>query len=87
MGSSQLIWPSDFPHEKPWDEFSGDLDSSLAATIYRNDRRRQILLENPCRLYGLSEREVNSLVLNRASENYTTKDTKFTKDSKKETHP
>src|SRR4029453_10633514 len=27
MGTTQLLWPSDFPHEKPWDEFSGDLDA------------------------------------------------------------
>jgi predicted TIM-barrel fold metal-dependent hydrolase len=55
MGSSQLIWPSDFPHEKPWDEFSGDLDKFISRDDLSESITRQILSENPCRLYRLAE--------------------------------
>jgi hypothetical protein len=39
MGSTQLLWPSDFPHEKPWEEFSGDPMPSSDALIYPRRRR------------------------------------------------
>jgi len=60
MGSSQLIWPSDFPHEKPWDEFAGDLDKFIAREDLSESITRQILSENPCRLYGLGENGIRS---------------------------
>jgi predicted TIM-barrel fold metal-dependent hydrolase len=58
MGSSQIIWPSDFPHERPWDEFSGDLDRFIARDDLTERATRQILLDNPCRLYGLKPDEL-----------------------------
>ncbi|MEO6165117.1 MAG: amidohydrolase family protein, partial [Candidatus Binatia bacterium] len=58
MGSSQLIWPSDFPHEKPWDQFSGDLDKFIGRDDLSATTTRQILSENPRRLYGLNESEI-----------------------------
>ncbi|MDH3444892.1 MAG: amidohydrolase, partial [Deltaproteobacteria bacterium] len=56
MGETQLLWPSDFPHEKPWDEFSGDLDQFIRRDDLSESAARHILWENPCRLYGLSEK-------------------------------
>jgi predicted TIM-barrel fold metal-dependent hydrolase len=58
MGSSHIIWPSDFPHERPWDEFSGDLDRFIAREDLTESATRQILLDNPCRLYGLKTEEL-----------------------------
>jgi predicted TIM-barrel fold metal-dependent hydrolase len=58
MGSTQLIWPSDFPHEKPWDQFSGDLDKFIGRDDLSAAATRQILSENPRRLYGLNESEI-----------------------------
>ena len=55
MGSTQLIWPSDFPHEKPWDQFSGDLDKFIGRDDLSEAATRQILSENPRRLYGLGD--------------------------------
>jgi predicted TIM-barrel fold metal-dependent hydrolase len=62
MGSTQLLWPSDFPHEKPWDEFSGDLDKFIGRDDLSANTARQILWENPCRLYGLSETTITANV-------------------------
>jgi hypothetical protein len=60
MGSTQLLWPSDFPHEKPWDEFSGDLDKFIGRDDLSESVARQILWENPCRLYGLSDKTITA---------------------------
>ena len=29
IGAGQLLWASDFPHERPWEEFSGDIDTLI----------------------------------------------------------
>jgi len=60
MGSTQLLWPSDFPHEKPWDEFSGDLDAFIGRDDLTEAAARQILWDNPCRLYGLSKEKLSA---------------------------
>jgi uncharacterized protein len=62
MGGTQLLWPSDFPHEKPWDEFSGNLDAFIGRDDLSANTARQILWENPCRLYGLSEKTITANV-------------------------
>ncbi|HEY7316743.1 MAG TPA: amidohydrolase family protein [Candidatus Binatia bacterium] len=58
MGRTQLLWPSDFPHEKPWDGFSGDLDAFIGRDDLTEATARQILWDNPCRLYGLSKKKL-----------------------------
>jgi predicted TIM-barrel fold metal-dependent hydrolase len=60
MGSTQLLWPSDFPHEKPWDEFSEDLNEFIGRNDLPANIARKILWENPCRLYGLSEKTLTT---------------------------
>ena len=60
MGPTQLLWPSDFPHEKPWDEFSGDLDAFIGRDDLTEATARQILWDNPCRLYGLSKGKLSA---------------------------
>ena len=47
MGGTQLIWPSDFPHEKPWDELSSDLDKFIGRDDLLESTTRQILCDNP----------------------------------------
>jgi predicted TIM-barrel fold metal-dependent hydrolase len=59
MGSTQLLWPSDFPHEKPWEDFSGDLDAFIGRKDLSEATARKILWENPCRLYGLSKEKLS----------------------------
>ncbi|HZU05503.1 MAG TPA: amidohydrolase family protein [Chloroflexota bacterium] len=53
VGGTQLLWASDFPHERAWEAFLGDLDTLLAREDLAESTKRQILLENPCRLYRL----------------------------------
>lgn len=59
MGSTQLLWPSDFPHEKPPEQFSGELDGFIARKDLNEATTRQIVWDNPCRLYGLSKEKIS----------------------------
>ena len=36
IGADQLLWASDFPHERPWEEFAGDIDTLLSRIDCRN---------------------------------------------------
>jgi uncharacterized protein len=54
IGGGQLLWASDFPHERPWHEFSGDIDTLINRTDLPESLPRQILFENPCRFYKFS---------------------------------
>jgi hypothetical protein len=49
-----------FPLEKPWEEFSGDLDEFIGRNDLSEATARQILCENPCRLYGLSKEKLSA---------------------------
>ena len=61
MGGSQLLWPSDFPHERPWAEFAGDLDRFIGRVDLSEATVQQILWQNPCRLYGLEQNEIKAV--------------------------
>lgn len=54
IGGGQLLWASDFPHERPWDEFSGDIDTLVNRQDLPPDLPRKILFENPRNFYRLS---------------------------------
>jgi hypothetical protein len=54
MGAGQLLWASDFPHERPWDEFSGDIDTLVNRKDLPEALPKQILFDNPRRFYKLS---------------------------------
>jgi uncharacterized protein len=51
FGSQKLIWPSDYPHERPREEFFGDLPELFARQDLSDTTRRAILNESPQRLY------------------------------------
>jgi predicted TIM-barrel fold metal-dependent hydrolase len=53
IGGAQILWASDFPHERPWDEFSGDIDTLVNRKDLPESLARKILFDNPCRLYNL----------------------------------
>jgi predicted TIM-barrel fold metal-dependent hydrolase len=54
IGGEQLLWASDFPHERPWDEFSGDIDTLVNRKDLPETLPRKILFENPRRFYKFS---------------------------------
>ena len=53
IGTDQLLWASDFPHERPWDEFAGDIDTLLNREDLPKPLKRNILSDNPRRFYKL----------------------------------
>jgi predicted TIM-barrel fold metal-dependent hydrolase len=53
IGGAQILWASDFPHERPWNEFSGDIDTLVNRKDLPELLPRKILFDNPCRLYNL----------------------------------
>jgi predicted TIM-barrel fold metal-dependent hydrolase len=53
IGADQLLWASDFPHERPWDEFAGDIDTLLNREDLPKSLGRKILFDNPRRFYKL----------------------------------
>jgi len=53
VGAGQLLWASDFPHERPWDEFSGDIDTLVNRKDLPESLPRKILFDNPCEFYNL----------------------------------
>ena len=53
IGAGQLLWASDFPHERPWDEFSGDIDALVNRKDLPQSLPRKILFDNPCTFYNL----------------------------------
>jgi uncharacterized protein len=53
IGAGQLLWASDFPHERPWEEFSGDIDTLINRKDLPESLTRKILFDNPRRLYNL----------------------------------
>ena len=53
IGDTQILWASDFPHERPWEEFSGDIDTLINRKDLPSMLSRKILFENPRRLYKL----------------------------------
>ena len=53
IGPDQLLWASDFPHERPWDEFAGDIDTLLNRDDLPKSLAQKILFENPRRFYKL----------------------------------
>jgi uncharacterized protein len=54
IGATQILWASDFPHERPWDEFSGDIDTLVNRKDLPESLPRKILFDNPRRLYKFS---------------------------------
>ena len=52
IGAGQLLWASDFPHERPWDEFSGDIDTLVNRKDLPESLPKQILFDNPRRFYN-----------------------------------
>ncbi|HEX9454206.1 MAG TPA: amidohydrolase family protein [Candidatus Binatia bacterium] len=54
MGAGQLLWASDFPHERPWNQFSGDIDTLVNRKDLPELLPRKILFDNPRRFYNLS---------------------------------
>jgi hypothetical protein len=53
IGATQILWASDFPHERPWEEFSGDIDTLIDRKDLPESLPRKILFDNPRRLYNL----------------------------------
>jgi predicted TIM-barrel fold metal-dependent hydrolase len=53
IGAEQILWASDFPHERPWEEFSGDIDTLINRKDLPESLSRKILCENPQRFYNL----------------------------------
>jgi len=53
MGESQILWASDFPHERPWEQFSGDIDALVDRKDLPELLAKKILFDNPRRLYKL----------------------------------
>jgi predicted TIM-barrel fold metal-dependent hydrolase len=53
IGPGQLLWASDFPHERSWDEFSGDIDTLVQRKDLPESLPRKILFANPRRFYKL----------------------------------
>jgi predicted TIM-barrel fold metal-dependent hydrolase len=53
IGGDQLLWASDFPHERPWEEFAGDIDRLVNREDLPNSLARKILFDNPRRFYRL----------------------------------
>jgi predicted TIM-barrel fold metal-dependent hydrolase len=53
IGGAQILWASDFPHERPWEKFSDDIDTLARREDLPDSLTRQILFENPCRFYGI----------------------------------
>jgi predicted TIM-barrel fold metal-dependent hydrolase len=53
MGDTQILWASDFPHERPWEEFSGDIDTLVNRKDLPESLAKKILFDNPCRFYKL----------------------------------
>jgi predicted TIM-barrel fold metal-dependent hydrolase len=53
IGADQLLWASDFPHERPWDEFADDIDTLLNREDLPKSLGRKILFDNPRRFYKL----------------------------------
>jgi predicted TIM-barrel fold metal-dependent hydrolase len=53
MGGGQLLWASDFPHERPWEQFSNDIDTLIERKDLPESLPRKILFDNPCRFYNL----------------------------------
>jgi predicted TIM-barrel fold metal-dependent hydrolase len=51
IGAGQLLWGSDFPHERPWDEFRHDLDILIRRADLPESLPYKILFENPQRFY------------------------------------
>jgi hypothetical protein len=51
FGAQKLIWPSDYPHERPLEEFFGDLPELFEREELSDDVRRAILNDAPKRLY------------------------------------
>src|ERR1041384_2188970 len=53
IGGDQLLWASDFPHERPWEEFAGDIDTLVNREDLPKSLAQKILFENPRRFYKL----------------------------------
>jgi predicted TIM-barrel fold metal-dependent hydrolase len=54
MGGTQILWASDFPHERPWEKFGNDIDTLVNRADLPENLTRRILFENPRRFYGLA---------------------------------
>jgi uncharacterized protein len=54
IGATQILWASDFPHERAWDEFSGDIDTLVNRKDLPESLPRKILFDNPRRFYKFS---------------------------------
>jgi uncharacterized protein len=54
IGGDQLLWASDFPHERPWHEFAGDIDALLDRHDLPQSLARKILFDNPRQFYKLN---------------------------------
>lgn len=53
VGAHKLVWPSDYPHERPRAQFFDDLPAFFARQDITDEARRLILCDNPRRLYRL----------------------------------
>src|SRR5918994_5107265 len=54
MGEDFLMYPTDFPHERPAGEFGNDITEFLKRTDLSDDAKRKILSENAKRFYGMT---------------------------------
>lgn len=68
VGANQLLWASDFPHERPWDDFSGDIDTLVRRKDLPESLPRKILFHNPCKFYGFSREAVVAQIMNKSGE-------------------
>ena len=53
LGADQILWASDYPHERERHEYLGDIPELLERTDLSDDTKRKILHDNAVRLYGL----------------------------------
>ncbi len=53
LGGEQVLWASDYPHERARSEFFHDLPDFFAREDVGPDVRKKILCDNPKRYYGL----------------------------------
>lgn len=53
IGSTQVMWPSDFPHERQYEQFSGDIPALIAREDLTEAEKSRILGGNAAEFYGL----------------------------------
>ena len=53
LGGDQILWASDYPHEREHEEYLSDIPAFAARTDLSEETKRKILRDNAVRLYEL----------------------------------